>query len=75
MASASATLRRGMLSIAAAVGAGTLLAVVRSPSIDDPDQEASYGGGDEGNRLDPYEATGEPDSEHRIDPYERYGAP
>lgn len=71
MAGPSATLRRSMISIAAAVGAGTLLAVVRSPSISDPDQEEMPLGVDDGRRADPYDAYVDEEG-HRPDPYDRY---
>lgn len=71
MAGSSATLRRSIFSIAAAVGAGTLLAVVRSPSICDPDQEDMPIGGDDGHRAHPYEPFG-PEEGDRPDPYDRY---
>jgi hypothetical protein len=63
MSGSSATLRRSMFSIAAAVGAGTLLAVVRTPGRDGPIELAGFGGGPqdeayegpEGSRRDPYD--------------------
>lgn len=60
-----------MISIAAAVGAGTVLVIARSPSICDPDQEEMPLGGEGGHRADPYEAFGSEEG-YRPDPYDRF---